>query len=89
MYLTYNGVDYPCECKPAKTMAYRGLPEDFPFPTEGEIVLCEAAVCLVIWVPRTFALSGIPCRPGELHLRGQKQFICRGYDVGVKRLLRG
>ena len=40
MYLTYNGVDYPCKCKPAKTMAYRGLPEDFPFPTEGEIVLC-------------------------------------------------
>lgn len=40
MYITYNGVNYPCKCRPASTMRYRGLPEDFPAPVSGEIALC-------------------------------------------------
>ena len=40
MYLTYNGTDYPCKCRPADTMRYSGLPDDFPAPVEGEIILC-------------------------------------------------
>ena len=40
MYITYNNTNYPCTCKPSKTMRYVGLPEDFPFPIEGEITLC-------------------------------------------------
>lgn len=40
MYIKYNGNVYPCKCRPAETMVYSGLPEDFPAPVEGEIVLC-------------------------------------------------
>lgn len=40
MYIKYNGNVYPCKCRPAATMIYSGLPEDFPVPVEGEIVLC-------------------------------------------------
>lgn len=40
MYINYNGTHYPCECRPAKTMCYRGLPDDFPAPVGGEIILC-------------------------------------------------
>lgn len=40
MYLNYNGTDYPCKCRPGATMVYRGLPEDFPAPVAGVIVLC-------------------------------------------------
>lgn len=40
MYINYNGVNYFCTCRPSKTMVYRDLPNDFPFPIDGEIVLC-------------------------------------------------
>ena len=40
MYIKYNGVNYPCECKPSRTMSYHGLPDNFPAPVSGEIVLC-------------------------------------------------
>ena len=40
MYILYNDVKYPCKCKPASTMRYSGLPEDFPAPVSGEIALC-------------------------------------------------
>ena len=40
MYIAYNGVNYPCQCRPSSTMIYRGLPDDFPAPVSGEIVLC-------------------------------------------------
>ena len=40
MYIKYNGTDYPCKCRPSKTMTYRGLPDDFPAPVSGEIILC-------------------------------------------------
>ena len=40
MYLTYKGTDYPCKCRPGATMVYRGLPDDFPAPIDGEVVLC-------------------------------------------------
>lgn len=40
MYVAYNGVNYPCQCRPSATMVYRGLPDDFPAPVSGEIVLC-------------------------------------------------
>lgn len=39
MYIKYNGNNYPCQCRPGKTMNYRGLPDDFPAPVEGEIAL--------------------------------------------------
>lgn len=40
MYILYQDVKYPCICRPSETMVYRGLPEDFPVPVSGEIVLC-------------------------------------------------
>ena len=40
MYIAYNGVNYPCQCRPSGTMIYRGLPDDFPAPVSGEIALC-------------------------------------------------
>lgn len=40
MYIKYNGTDYPCICRPSKTMCYQGLPDDFPAPVSGEIILC-------------------------------------------------
>lgn len=40
MYIKYNGASYPCTCRPASTMNYHGLPDDFPAPVTGEIVLC-------------------------------------------------
>ena len=40
MYINYNGTKYPCACRPASTMVYSGLPDDFPAPVSGEIVLC-------------------------------------------------
>ena len=40
MYIIYNEVKYPCTCRPSATMVYRGLPDDFPAPVSGEIVLC-------------------------------------------------
>lgn len=40
MYITYKEINYPCTCRPASTMIYIGLPEDFPTPVEGEITLC-------------------------------------------------
>lgn len=40
MYIDYNNMKYPCTCRPASTMVYRGLPDDFPAPVEGEIALC-------------------------------------------------
>ena len=39
MYITYNSTNYPCKCRPSKTMRYRELPEDFPAPVDGEIAL--------------------------------------------------
>ena len=40
MYIIYKSINYPCTCRPAATMVYKGLPNDFPVPVEGEIVLC-------------------------------------------------
>ena len=41
MYIRYNNNDYPCTCQPSKnTVIYRGLNDDFPYPANGEIVLC-------------------------------------------------
>lgn len=40
MYIKYNNMDYPCKCRPSKIMIYRGLPDDFPTPVSGEIILC-------------------------------------------------
>lgn len=40
MHLTYKDKKYPCGCRPGTTMVYRGLPDDFPAPVSGEIVLC-------------------------------------------------
>lgn len=40
MYIAYNGTKYPCQCRPSETMVYRGLPDDFPAPVSGEVVLC-------------------------------------------------
>ena len=40
MYITYNEQNYPCKCRPGSTMTYNGLPEDFPAPVAGEIILC-------------------------------------------------
>ncbi len=40
MYIKYNGKEYPCKCRPSNTMTYRGLPDDFPVPVSGELVLC-------------------------------------------------
>ena len=39
MYITYKSINYPCKCKPSSTMLYRGLPDNFPAPVEGEITL--------------------------------------------------
>ena len=40
MYIAYKNKNYPCKCSPSATMVYRGLPDDFPAPVSGEIVLC-------------------------------------------------
>lgn len=40
MYINYNGTKYPCRCRPGATMIYHGLPDNFPTPVSGEIVLC-------------------------------------------------
>lgn len=40
MYIKYNDKEYPCKCNPSKTMYYRELPDDFPAPVSGEIILC-------------------------------------------------
>ena len=40
MYIKYNHIEYPCVCRPSDTMVYHGLPEGFPAPVSGEIVLC-------------------------------------------------
>lgn len=40
MYINYNNMKYPCTCRPASTMVYSGLSNDFPAPVNGEIVLC-------------------------------------------------
>lgn len=40
MYINYNGTKYSCFCRPASTMTYKGLPDDFPAPVDGEIQLC-------------------------------------------------
>lgn len=40
MYIIYNDTKYPCTCRPSSTMVYRGLPDDFPAPVDGEVVLC-------------------------------------------------
>ena len=40
MYIAYKDTKYPCKASVGKTMVYRGLPEDFPAPVEGEVILC-------------------------------------------------
>lgn len=41
MYIKYQETKYPCECYPSnERMVYGGLPDDFPAPVAGEIVLC-------------------------------------------------
>ena len=41
MYITYNGNKYTCTRlrKAATGVVYKGLPEDFPAPIEGEMTL--------------------------------------------------
>ena len=41
MYIKYQETTYPCECYPSDVMVYSGLPDDFPAPVTGEIVLCD------------------------------------------------
>ena len=41
MYIEYKKQKYNCECRPRTVMTYKGLPDDFPFPVDGEIVLCD------------------------------------------------
>lgn len=40
MYIKYQETKYPCECYPSDVMVCFGLPDDFPAPVAGEIVLC-------------------------------------------------
>ncbi len=41
MYIKYNEVNYKCDCGINRdTIRYVGLPEDFPAPVSGDIVLC-------------------------------------------------
>ena len=40
MYIKYKNVKYHCVCIPSMTMVYRGLPDDFPAPVSGDILLC-------------------------------------------------
>lgn len=41
MFITYKTKNYPCTCVPSsKQMVYIALPEDFPAPVDGEIILC-------------------------------------------------
>ena len=41
MYIKYNETNYPCNCNiNSNTVQYIGLPEDFPAPVSGDIVLC-------------------------------------------------
>lgn len=41
MYIRYNEKNYPCGCNVnLNTIQYMGLPEDFPAPVSGDIVLC-------------------------------------------------
>ena len=41
MYIIYKDINYPCKCIPSNTrMVYSGLPDDFPAPVNGEIILC-------------------------------------------------
>lgn len=40
MYIEYQNIKYTCSCRPFATMTYRGLPDDFPAPVDGEIILC-------------------------------------------------
>lgn len=41
MYIKYNEKNYPCDCNVnLNTIQYVGLPEDFPAPVSGDIVLC-------------------------------------------------
>ena len=40
MYIEYKGNKYPCNASVGKTMKYWLLPEDFPAPVEGEVILC-------------------------------------------------
>lgn len=41
MYIKYKETDYPCKCNiGTQSIAYIGLPEDFPEVVEGEITLC-------------------------------------------------
>lgn len=40
MYIAYKDKKYPCNASVGKTMRYWELPEDFPAPVDGEIILC-------------------------------------------------
>ena len=40
MYIAYKDNKYPCKASVGKTMKYWNLPEDFPAPVDGEIILC-------------------------------------------------
>jgi hypothetical protein len=41
VYIKYNETNYPCDCNiTLATIQYIGLPEDFPAPVSGDIVLC-------------------------------------------------
>lgn len=42
MYIEYNGNKYPCKADVVTDVSakYWNLPEDFPAPVEGEVILC-------------------------------------------------
>ena len=41
MYIKHNDINYQCDCYISPlTIKYAGLPEDFPAPISGDIVLC-------------------------------------------------
>lgn len=42
MYIAYKDKKYPCKASVSETtMRYWELPEDFPAPVDGEIILCD------------------------------------------------
>lgn len=39
MYIKYNETNYPCKCMVGTDIRYIGLPEDFPAPVSGAILM--------------------------------------------------
>lgn len=62
MYINYEGAIYTCKCSiGSNDIKYIGLPEDFPAPANGEILLCAddgfvlRADSTVDYIRQTFA----------------------------------